>query len=416
MAHSPAPLQRGARELRRLLRDQIFDLRHLDAAGFCGWLDRQLAHWQRDPVFMQRCRIRDLRRLHPNLQILEKEQHQAADLDAASPSFSRLRWLEKELRDMSKAIAGLGAASKRAAAERRPSLQHKLTAFQAQRRALELEQTQLIQSSPTRQALLEIASRLQQLRSDSGLDRAEACLQRLLNQRGHRSGRSGGAFEKRALALTATCIVPDLLRSNQSPAASERLRVLHGITLGAADIELDQLVIREPRRPQQAVEVLAVVEVKRNINDLAHGFRRRQADLAWLTGEVGQYDPQRYRTRHFRSGHFDREAIHQEAGEAFRFTRDSFRRFQRDATTGLFLDRLYFITRTGMMWGLSSAALSRLQFRVATEERWQLDRASDLRAIRRWCLSLTQSVESPDVLRLYLSTPRRARAILVVSR
>jgi len=107
-------------------------------------------------------------------------------------------------------------------------------------------------------------------------------------------------------------------------------------------------------------QVLAVVEVKRNLNDLAHGFGLRQENLAWLTGDTAHYDPGQCRTTYFRSGHFDREAIHQQDGDSFVFARSSFSRFRRDPAAGLFLDRLCFITRAGTMWGVSTAALARL--------------------------------------------------------
>ena len=58
----PAHVRRGIRALRRLLHEQTFDLRSLDLEGFRGWLDRQLVRWREDPVFLQRARIRDLRR------------------------------------------------------------------------------------------------------------------------------------------------------------------------------------------------------------------------------------------------------------------------------------------------------------------------------------------------------------------
>ena len=96
---------------------------------------------------------------------------------------------------------------------------------------------------------------------------------------------------------------------DQRPTASSDVRVTgrgRGVTLGAAGTELDQVIVRLPSRAERPVEVLAVVEVKRNLNDLAHGFRRRQDDLAWLTGHTANYDPRRYRTRQFPTGHFDK--------------------------------------------------------------------------------------------------------------
>ena len=140
-----------------------------------------------------------------------------------------------------------------------------------------------------------------------------------MRNQGHRSGHTGGSFEQQALALTWQYIVPGLVKTG----ATASLRVLTGVGLGAARTELDQLLIRQPRHPGQPVEVLALVEVKRNLNDLAHGFRQRQENLAWFTGDTGHYDAAQYRTRYFRSGHFDREAVHEQDGEPFVFTSSS---------------------------------------------------------------------------------------------
>src|SRR5207249_9861755 len=100
----------GVRTLRRLLRAQTFDVRGLDLAGFRRWLDVQLARLQNDPIFVQRQRIRDLQRSHPDLDALWQEHRLATAADVASAAFARLRWLDKERVDTAKAIAGLTAA------------------------------------------------------------------------------------------------------------------------------------------------------------------------------------------------------------------------------------------------------------------------------------------------------------------
>lgn len=405
------PVARGTRELRRLLR-QAVDLRGLDLEGFRHWLSHQLPFWESDPAFVQRARIRDLRRAHPELRALERACRHAAAADEASPHAARLLQVEEALSNAGKAIAGLGAALARAEPEAQPGLRRKLTDFQDRQQALQHEQALLTQASPPRQELLRLRGELQQLRSRLGLERADTALAGLLLNQGRRSSSTGGSFEQQALALTWHHIVPDLVRTG----VTARLRVLTGVGLGAARTELDQLLIRQPLRPGQPVEVLALVEVKRNLNDLAHGFRRRQENLAWFTGDAAHYDSQEYRTRFFRSGHFDREAVHEQDGERFVFARGSFRHFRREPGSGPFLRRLYFITRAGSLSGLSASALARLRHGVATEERWRLEDEDSLRELLRWCQSLAEPLETPDVLRLYCSVPGRARQVLVVRR
>ncbi|WP_375769733.1 OmpH family outer membrane protein [Archangium gephyra] len=413
MTPSPSTLSivRGTRELRRLLR-QAVDLRGLDLEGFRHWLTHQLPFWESDTAFVQRVSIRDLRRAHPELRALERACRHAAAADEASPHAARLLQVEEELTRSGKAIAGLGTALERAEPEAQPGLRRKLEAFQDRQQALQREQEQLTRESPPRQELLRLRAELQQLRSRLGLERAEAALAELLLNQGRRSVHAGGGFEQQALALTWQHIVPELVRTE----STARLRVLTGVGLGAARTELDQLLIRQPRRAGEPVEVLALVEVKRNLNDLAHGFRRRQENLAWFTGDERHYEPLEYRTRHFRSGHFDREAVHEQDGERFVFAPGSFHHFRREPGPGPFLRRLYFITRTGTLAGVSTAALARIRHRVATDERWRLQDDASLRELLRWCQSLAEPLETPDVLRLYCSVPGRARQVLVASR
>lgn len=412
---SAAPrVSRGTRALRRLLR-QAVEPRGLEVEGFRHWLTRQLAFWQADPVFVQRVRIRELRRAHPWLHELERACRHAAAAESASAQFARLQSLEEELFRAGKAISGLSDALARASAEKQPDLRRKLAAFQDRQRELREEQARLTRASPTRRELLRLQEELRRARELLGLEREEARLAELSLHQGQRTGHSGEAFEDLAVRQTWRYLVPELL-GRENARALQRLRVLRGVTLGAAGVELDQVVIRQPHHPGQPMEVLAVVEVKRNLNDLAHGFRLRQDNLAWFRGDTGHYDPARHRTRHFRSGHFDREAVHEEDGERFVFAPGSFRHFRREPGLGPYLRRLCFITREGSLAGLSTSALSRLRHRVATDERWRPESEAYLQELLRWWQSLAEPLETPDVLRLYCSVPGRARQILVLSR
>lgn len=407
--HAFPPVARGTRELRRLLRQGV-ELRGLGLEDFRRWLTQQLDYWQADPVFAQRARIRDLRRAEPRLRELEQALHRATARDRAAPRATRLNAVEEELLRTGKAIAGLGGALAQATPEKRPDLQSKLGEFQARQQTLGEEQTRLTRASPARQELLRLQAELRRLREHLGLEREEAHLAGLMQQQGRHSGKSGAAFEDLALRLTWRDLVPELSGGREAE------RVLRGVTLGAARTELDQLVVRLPRRSGQPVEVLALVEVKRNLNDVAHGFRLRQENLAWLSGDTAHYEPAEYRTRYFHSGHFDREAVHEEDGERFVFTRGSFRHFRREPGLGVYLRRLCFVTREASLHGVSAASLARIRHRVATDERWEPLSDSHLRELLRWCQALVEPLETPDVLRLYCAVPGMGRQVLVVSR
>jgi len=395
--------------LRRLVAERTFDLRSLDLAGFRRWLDLHLPYWQADAVFAQRARIRDLRTAHPELDRLKRTMRRAERADAANPKAARLGEVEKALRNAGKAIAGLTAAFERADDHSRPALEAKRESFQYRARILEQEWAELARGSPERQSLLRAAADYDRLRAVIGLDQEEARLRTLLTEKGRRAGDAGEQFAERARAITLRHIVPGV------GADGCDVRVLSSVRLGTAGVELDFVVVRRPPGPPEPVEVLAIVEAKRNINDLAHGFVRRQVDLIWLTVDTGAYDPATQRTGHFTSGHFDRPGVHWQDGQAFLFRPESFRRFAREAGTGFFLGRLYLVTRPGPIWGVSSAALAQISFRAATDVDWNPDDDDYLTRFHNWCRSLARSVETPYVLSLYMADAARCRQLLVVT-
>jgi hypothetical protein len=381
--------------LAAMLRERTTDLRRVGLDEFREWLGRQLPGWRLDPVFAQRERIRDLRRASPRLRALERERRRAARADADPPHGERLRQVEEELSGVGKAVAGLTAALEDADEDRRPPLREKLNAFRAPRAALEAERDERIAASPERTLLMRLDAELERLREESGVGAEEGRLHEMMRAQGRRSGRAGGGFEAAALRAVREHLLPEL---GDGP-----LTVLTGVTLGTARTELDQVVVRGSG--DVPVEVLAVVEAKRNPNDVAHGFTRRQADLAWLSGHRAAYDPARHVTRHFPAGHFDRVAEHEQDGTRFLFDPASFRRFHPES--GYFLAGLYFVTRAAPLAGLSGAALGRLRHRAATDERFAPADDANLADLLAWCRTLAEPIETPDVLALYADVQER---------
>lgn len=354
-------------------------------------------------MFAQRERIRDLRRASPRLRALERERRRAARADAGSPLGERLRQLEEELNGVVKAVEGLTGALEDADEDRQASLREKLDAFRARRAALEAERDERIAASPERALLMRLDAELERLRDVSGVGAEEARLDEMMRAQGRRSGRAGGGFEAAALRAVREHLLPEL---GDGP-----LTVLTGVTLGTARTELDQVVVRGSG--DTPVEVLAVVEAKRNPNDVAHGFTRRQADLAWLSGHRAAYDPAMHVTRHFPTGHFDRVTEHEQDGARFLFNPSSFRRFQPE--NGHFLAGLYFVTRATPLAGISGAALGRLRHRAATDERFAPADDAYLANLLAWCRTLAEPIETPDVLALYAADEKRARQILFLT-
>jgi hypothetical protein len=382
-------------DLRRWLADQPFDLRDQDLDGFRRWLGANLDRWQHDAVFVLRTRIRDVRRARPDLRRLEEESPRALRAYAATPLFARHQELRRELANADKAVAGLTDAVSRAHA----GTADKLATFRAKRAALADELAALQGACPELQGLLQIMSEIRAIKSAAGIDRLEAELADRQTARGRHSGRSGESFEDAAAAVATGFLC--------EPGA----RLFRGVRLGSARTEFDLLAARVA--DGGAAEVRAVVEAKRNPNDLARGFLHRQDDLAWLTGEHGRYDSAVYRTRAFPTGHFDRPSEHNEGGTTVRFDPSSFRRFRRDPAAGVFLDGLHLVTRVGPLWGVSGVALARIATIVATDVDWNPDDDGYLESLRARCRALAGPLEAPDVVRLYAGNPDRGRLLAV---
>lgn len=77
------------------------------------------------------------------------------------------------------------------------------------------------------------------------------------------------------------------------------------------------------------------------------------------------------------------------------------------------MDRLYFVTRWGTLAGASTAALSRIRHRAATDRAFDLDDPEYLAGLLRWCRSLPDVIEAPDVLRAYAAAGLASRILFL---
>ena len=336
---------------------------------------------------------------------MEGVNRRADRANAATPQAARLADLDRKRHNVNRAVAGLEAALANAPPERRPGLEAKRAAFLAERLRIEAEKDELTRSSLAQQAVILATSDVRRAWEAIGLDREERHLAELQLHRGRGSGRAGADFERDAIALAQRYIRPEL--------GADGLHVLRGVRLGAAGVEFDVAIVHRTGGSDEPVEVLAVVEVKRNINDLARGFLRRQIDLAWLTREAGAYDAAEHRT-----GQFPRGALRPPVGPLAR-------RSSLPVRPGLVpplrprpRERLLpgppvpgDAGRAGVGRVRSGASPDRA--RIATDEDWDPANEAYLNRLFDWCRSLAGPVETPDVVRLYTETAERARRLLV---
>ncbi|MDF1660156.1 MAG: hypothetical protein P1V97_00190, partial [Planctomycetota bacterium] len=167
--------------------------------------------------------------------------------------------------------------------------------------------------------------------------------------------------------------------------------------------------------PEQSVEVRGVVEVKKNINDIAESFLTRQENIAWFVGEQGRYDSERYRTARYRDGHFSKTAIHEERGRPWRFDQDSFSKFKRDPKTDHYLRGLCFLTRLRPLNGASAGEQSRLIHSVATDFNADIDDEKYLDDLLLWTREWLGEFQTREVFEQYLNNEELARQILLIS-
>ena len=267
-------------------------------------------------------------------------------------------------------------------------------------------------STPSYAVYLALQNELDQLHESIGLTKAVQRSSASVRYEGHGRTLRGRRFEDFAESITPA-IIEHVSRRHSIP--PESLFCLRNVKLGMASTlgstaEMDCLICFEDTSQLKArhgvyVKVAGVVEVKKNCDDLGDAFLGYQTPLHWLCGNVRFYKSSDFVTRHFTSGHFDREITHnlRDDSNTYIFTKDSFslltkRRIGRltgfnssedgvSATSTqpeqeYFLEDLYFITMMMDIEGVSSKASSWCASKIGDEEAFDLE-LSDSAALRR---------------------------------
>ncbi|MCA8996728.1 MAG: hypothetical protein KDA80_07080 [Planctomycetaceae bacterium] len=375
--------------LRDFIETQGIDLHQMTLEEFREWLRTQIERFSRQPVFQQKCRIRNL--IAANLRKLNYREKRLRESElqlTASPTAKAITRKQRELENLQKGVDGLTKAVQEGRAD-----PEKLAEFRKRLQSSEREQQRLIDACPEYQQWQQRTRSWFEFRNEIGLTEAETELERLEKQSGRYSSSAGNSFEKVSSLAVSQFVIPIVGR------AGTDCCVLHGVTLGCARGELDQLVVA--RHPgTDIVDVLAVVEAKRNINDLVHGYRQRLENLHWFADNSAGFDPEQYRTETYPHGRFEGLATHQEHGETFCFSSESFSQF-RSTEKEVPLEGLFFVTESRPLNGLTGGELSRVMNRVATDPRFDLNNLASCRRLKKWVLDTMESVQTIDVLRLY---------------
>lgn len=389
-----------AQELRQFVEANEANLHEMTAAEFRDWLGERIEAHRGRAMFDQRCKIRDLRKQYRRpLQDRERRLRLAEQLYAQNPASVERERLEQQVGDLEQAVAGLTRAVANNQAD-----PNKLADYEGRLRDVREMIQALDRRLPEKRRLDRARQSLARYEEQIGLTAAERELETISTSRGTSSVSAGSRFEKRSSKATSRLIVPRVTEPHESA------HVLHGVTMGCARGEIDQLVV--VTSPDSSSEVRAVIEAKRNINDLVHGFRLRQENLAWFVGDEAGYEPEQYRTSVYTAGEFTVPAVHEEEGESFQLDRRSFHHFAEADAPPFRLSGLYFVTEQRPLLGVTTAELGRIMHRVATDPGFDLERKSVVGRFRKWVLSIVDPFQTRDVLHLFARSEHWAQQVI----
>ena len=398
--------QTGLRFLKKYLSKNPFHYKRLDVENFRHWISRELEWKEKDLTFQQLCKIRDIKKKNlVQLKELERNRQKAEEAYNSSPHKVHIEEILKNLYNTRKAILGLSDAILSAHAEKQKTCGLKLEKFRQKEFSLNEELENLLQKTPEKKDLEQAIEKHELFLKKIGLVEEEEKLKDMYKKQAHRSQQSGSSFETDVQDIIESHIIPFIIshyKVNQKQKRSQ-IRVLSQVKLGCAKAEFDHVIIRIPKEnaKNKCVEVLAIIEVKRNPNDLVIGFENRQENIAWFTGEKELYDAQEYRTKIYSKGHFDQPAYHCHQGEEWRFEKKSFRRFKIDPELQKFMNRLFFITQPRHLKGIRGDEYSKIMHRIASDVYFDLDNIQYLKNLLKWTQEVVSKNQTIDVLKLY---------------
>eukprot|EP01041_Mallomonas_annulata_P004756 gene4756-9454_t len=306
------------------------------------------------------------------------------------------------------------------------------------KKLLEIEQCTLEleilkNTTPEYHILQEAIQKLESCYNDIGLNEANKILKYSQHDSGRGRNERGFSFEDAAEKVLYDHLLPTLAKKEN--VSISKLLVVRNVKLGMASqkgstAEIDCLICMKAPRPESMIantaskysefcKVLAVVEVKRNADDIGDAFCGYQQSLSWLCGLQDQYNASTWVTKAYPRGHFDSN------GENLMFTKESFEDLSRHEVSmsmpittysienitndkKIFIDKLYFVTRDARLECLHSKALNWILHQVASGEQFDdelsIDCENEIELLRtsvseRFAFRLN----TVDVINLYMN-------------
>ncbi|NUM33478.1 MAG: hypothetical protein HUU50_02960 [Candidatus Brocadiae bacterium] len=398
-------------DFQAFIKKNSLDFFSMSIEDFSLWLQKQVTRQSTDLDFAKRSEIRDLHsqyrnQFYPLWGALKKAQSEWQG------SGKRLAWefLEKKILGSQKAIEGLSQAIEKKMGEKRLECIAKLELYQKDLECLKKEQKIMLDSLAEKHALDKAEKELWNFKEKIGLNQKEKELEDILYAQAQRTTSAGANFEALSREAIEKHIIPSVAK-NLTKEQKASLRILSNVTLGCARAEIDYLVVLPD---EKNTRVLAIIEVKRNINDIAWGFLIKQENIAWFTGDVNAYSAESYRTHIFQEGHFNKVVYHEEEGKRLSFDQSSFAAFKREGK--YFIDDLFFITDARPLLGMLSSDYRKFIYRISTDMNFDLENKEYLQDLLAWIRSFISPIQTRNILELYATRETWAKQIVFFSR
>eukprot|EP00743_Colponemidia_sp_Colp-15_P008041 GILK01008714.1.p1 GENE.GILK01008714.1~~GILK01008714.1.p1 ORF type:complete len:451 (-),score=79.76 GILK01008714.1:474-1826(-) len=414
---------------------------------FVQWIkDVYFTSMQKNSVFRLRREITDITTQNADrLEPLRQEADALMEEVERCPIVAELKDIERKLLCANEACKGLMIAShpdwRRPKTKASPEpedeakiaaqklrIQQSLLEANNRRQALETQlQALQIQANPLLSLHTGARDKYEQLRAELGITKMEAEKDHILVTQGHDRQSKGRLFEEICLPVIHEHIVPKYAEHDPVVLCNVSLRCPRGefdmVIVKADDLpdglldQVSKITGKDDQQPMDAANntntntdsrqvykyatVLAMVEAKKNINDIADGFDIRQENLSFYTQDLTNYDLALYKNKYFRDGIFDKHVSHVQNGTTYIFDHNSFKQFQRDPVSNLFLDHLYFTSRFNELSPIRNGDFGRLQSRLASDPSIELDSDEYLDDLFEWLRKISVRPTPREVLYLF---------------
>jgi hypothetical protein len=345
---------------------------------------------------------------------LEHKIQQRSRSYEQSASYERLSQIERDLVGTQRAIEGLTQAIQKNAESKTEAMIAKRKAFVQKLADLQAEKAMLLKQTPEKRLKDEAEQALVRYKKDIKLSQLEKEAEQINRSLAKKTTSSGISFENITSQFVCSHLIPQFTLSSVDTGSSE-IHLLSRVKMGIARTELDNLVVRlDSTDPTKPVEVLAMIEAKRNANDIAEGFVMRQENLAFLCGREDRYNPDDYYTKYFRKGRFDRVASHEENGRHYYFDTSSFRHFHPSPKLNYYVDHLFFVILNRPLVGMSSSEYAKIMHRISTDVAFELRDDAYISHLLDWTRKLISPIQAHNVLQMYLQEPSWTKQIMII--